>query len=125
MCLLPLLVSGLAMVAPTSSPAQGGRPLNLLLDVCVLPADDCNVPSVMSLSVDDEPLRVGILRTEILSGRGGTGTVQTELTLRPMRAVGPKDLLAQLEPGARLRVRVSTRLSDRMMMLMSVEPSRR
>jgi hypothetical protein len=122
-----LVLLALAFGTPAGSWGQpyGARPINLLLDVCVLPADGCaTYHDVMTLDVDDQPMKVGIMRTEVLNGSPRTGSVQTELTLKPMKAVGPKELLSQLKPGARLRVRVSTRISDRMMMLMSVEPAK-
>jgi len=126
--LAPLIVRAvsLGMPAPSSPQPYGSVPLDLLLDVCVLPADDCGpTHDVMTLSVDGKPLEVGVLRTEILTGGPGAGAVQTELTLRPMRAVGPADLLKQLTPGARLRMRASTRMADRMMLVSSVEPSKK
>lgn len=110
---------------PASGTAQPGMPLDLLLDVCVLPADDCaNVHEVMTATIDDETKKVAILRTEVLRGSARTGAIQTELTLRPMKVVGPKEILAKLTAGSKVRIRAQTRLSSRMMMVQSVEPSK-
>jgi hypothetical protein len=111
---------------PAPGAAQPGVPLDLLLDVCVLPADDCaNVHEVMKVTIDDQPREMAILRTEVLRGSPRTGSIQTELTLKPMRVVGPAEILKKLEPGARVRMRAQTRLASRMMMVQSVEPSKR
>jgi len=125
--LAPLALTLLVLLgAPAASSAQPGSPLDLLLDVCVLPADDCaDLHAVMTATIDGETKRMAILRTEILRGPSRTGSVQTELTLRPMKMVGPKELLQELTAGSRLRIRAQTRLASRMMMLQSVVPSKR
>lgn len=118
-----VLLGLLAM--PASSGAQANTPLDLLLDVCVLPAESCaNVHEVMTVTIDDKDEKFAIMRTEVLRGSPRTGSIQTELTLRPMKAYGPKEIMAKLTTGAKVRIRAQTRLASRMMMIQSVEPSK-
>ena len=115
------LLGVLAMVATAGARAL---PLNVELDGCVMPAPACEtVRDVITLNEHDRKLSFAVETLHLRSTtRATTGSILTEMQLRPLRLYGPDELVARVKPGARLRIRAALRLGDRYMMLTAVEP---
>src|SRR5262249_12185992 len=94
------------------------------LDGCVLPSPACEAPrDVVTLNADGQKLSFAVETIRLLAtARASSGSVLSEMKLRPLTAHGPKELLSQLTPGAHLRVRALLRIAERYLILQSVEP---
>ena len=121
--ILVALFLALAIAAPVAA-RRISVPPSIELDGCVLPAPACPSPrGVVEMNLDDRTVSfaVNVLRF-ISNTTASTGKVLTEMTLRPLRVHGPKELQEKLVAGASLRVRATLRLADRFLLLQSIQP---
>lgn len=114
---LPALATALLVAA---SPASAGRlmhaerPILVEATVCELPGAGCPQPDeVLRIVVRGEERRVAVTDLVVLDGSVTSGTLYSELRLRPARLYGPDEELAKLAPGTPLRMRAVVRLGAR------------
>jgi hypothetical protein len=98
-------------------------PMLISFDACVLPSDACTDRyDVVDLIVRGENRRAALTNLKVINGNQTSGHVLSDLTFRPQRVLGPKELLALFEPGARLLVRASIRRGVTELFVQSAEP---
>jgi len=120
-----LCAATLLLAAGEAAARRGGAqvPTLIAFDVCVLPSDACtDRRDVVELIVRGETRETAFTNLSVVTGGRTRGEVLSDLTLRPQRLLGAKELLAKFTSGARLAVRATIRRGSLELFLQSVEP---
>lgn len=113
----------LAAVVPAHGRVIVQLPALIEFDACVLPNDACtDRHDVVKLIVRGTTLEVAVTNLTVLNSGRTRGEVLSDITFRPQRALGAKELLVPFIPGARLRVRATTKRGGLEMFMQTVNP---
>lgn len=113
----------LVAVAPAYGRVVVQLPALIEFDACVLPNDACtDRHDVVKLIVRGTTLEVAVTNLTVLNSGRTRGEVLSDITFRPQRALGSKDLLAPFTAGARLRVRATTKRGGLELFMQTVNP---
>ena len=114
----------LAAAVPAHARVIVQPPALIEFDACVLPNDACtDRHDVVKLIVHGTPtLQVAVTNLTVLNSGRTRGEVLSDITFRPQRALGSKELLAPFVPGARLHVRATIRRGGLEMFMQTVDP---
>jgi hypothetical protein len=115
------------LMVVAAAPADGRvvvqPPALIEFDACVLPNDACtDRHDVVKLIVHGSTHQMAVTNLTVLNSGRTRGEVLSDITFRPQRALGSKELLAPFVPGARLHVRATTRRGGLELFMQTVEP---
>ena len=120
-----LTILALGSVALARPPSGATRvPHTIDLEGCVLPSDACNdKPTVETLAViaGDDTVQLKVTRARVVIGSVLAATLLREMTLRPLRTLGPEEIIDRIVPGAEIRIRSVVRLSTGILLVQSVD----
>jgi hypothetical protein len=109
--------------APAHGRVLAQPPALIEFDACMLPNDACtDRHDVVKLIVRGTTHEMAVTNLTVLNSGRTRGEVLSDITFRPQRALGAKDLLAPFVPGARLHVRATTRRGGLELFMQTVDP---
>jgi hypothetical protein len=99
-------------------------PMVISFDACMLPNEACvDRRDTVKLIVRGETRETAFTQFKVVTGSRTRGEILNDLTVRPQRVLGSKELIAKLTPGAQLTVRATIRRGSTELFLQSVEPA--